>query len=105
MKNVIQYGTISPEEKKIIFKTYMNYLFERGYDFEINHVYGDMAWISLTCSQLGLTLELELDSSLSSSCLMAHTPERSFMVNSLDYLMKETVEKTENITQSDTHHM
>jgi len=92
--SIISYGTISPEEKLKIFKTYMNYLLENGYDFSIKNYEGDIKAISLTCEKLGLSLDLELDSTLSRNNLMAHTKEHHFMVNSLDYLMEETIEKT-----------
>ena len=88
MDDAERYGnTISLDEKKQMFYDYMKYLVENSYEFSIKQFNG--MGFSLVCEKLGVTLDLALDKSL----LMALTPEHSFIVNDLDYLIKETVEK------------
>ena len=90
MSGIINYGTISHEEKQKIFQQFIITLLNDRVDFNINNSRGRIEGITLTAPSIGLrALDLEMDSQLSNSNLMCHTIEHSCMINSYEQLMQE----------------
>lgn len=100
MSGILNYGTITPEQKKAIFEKFMLFLMEKRYDFSIKNGQENIDYIELECPALEMTLDLEFDSKLSQSNLMCHAKERHFMVNDFNQIIDE-IKKSESIGSAD----
>ena len=97
MAGIVNYGTITPEQKKEIFEKTVLFLIGKRYDFSIQNGKGRMEYVELACPQLAMTLDLEFDSELSNSNLMCHFAEHHFMVNDFSQVINE-IKKVEPST-------
>ncbi len=100
MSGILNYGTITPEQKKAIFEKFMLFLMEKRYDFSIKNGQGRIDYVELECPALEMTLDLEFDSTLSQSNLMCHAKEHHFMVNDFNQIIDE-IKKSESIGSVD----
>ena len=89
MADILNYGTITPEQKKEIFEKTVLFLINKRYDFSIKNGQGRLDYAELECPQLGMKLDLEFDSELSHSNLMCHCASHSFMVNDFSQVISE----------------